>query len=397
MSEITVDGLAERVATEIPKFFRDGIDQVVMGEGEYIRAGEPQGQIGKIGQAVARSYCRRYGEDPSAARFGNAERIENACRPYLDDLNPGDGPEIEQDVIGGQCAGTFYNVSYLTESKSSDAGNCGEFGNPITRTSLIGGSPVLGPIGQITEKLIPRAAPSTNGDQSFEVQTGSGLRFINLGGATSRRYNLECGNSYRYSDFVAVRSSGDPDTCGNPPPVITQPRPRPDDTGPNFRFNPSPDIDIQVDVEVSPSGDIIFDIGGGPVTVDPFPPEGGGGGDSDPPGDVGESDETGADDADGNGSASGCAGVNQVLGGLKVSIVETPPGARVLSPGIFRGACYIYMGTEGNLDQDFGGSMLRDGQFFLPQKENLTCWEVQANLGFRLRVTPYYKTLEDNG
>jgi len=398
MSEVTPEGLATKIVAEIPNFFRDGFDQLVTGEGEYIRAGEPRGQVGKIGQAVARSYCRQYGANPGAAKFGNAVRIENACRPYLDGIDPDEGPIVKTPFSGGQCP-VLYNVSYQTASRNSLVNFCPEFSGPTTRTSLIPSGAVLGPIGAPTEIILPNAQfGNTNRIQSFEVMTGSGLRFISLGGATERFFHTNCGPGWRLSGFAVTRADGQADNCGSPAPIVTQPGPIADPTGPNFRFNPDTGIDIDVGVDILPDGTINVNVGTGPINVDPFPPGAGpGGSDEDPPGDVGEPDETGAEDADENGNASGCAGENQVIGGLKVAILATPPGARVLSPGIFRGGCYIYMGAEGLLDQDFGGSMLRDGQFFLPQKENLTCWEVQANLGYRLRVTPYYKTLEEDG
>jgi len=192
------------------------------------------------------------------------------------------------------------------------------------------------------------------------------------------------------------------DGCGNIPPVITPPVPGPDPVGPRFRFNPDPSVDIDIGVDINPDGTVDIDVGTGPINVDLFPSEGGGGdsgggGGGSPPGDVGEPDEEGAEDADESGPASGCAGENQVLTGLRVNITRIPASARQFAPGIYRGAGYIYMGVEGNLDQDFGGSMMRDGQLYLPEKDNLTCWEVHANVGYRLRVTPYYKTLDEDG
>jgi hypothetical protein len=84
-----------------------------------------------------------------------------------------------------------------------------------------------------------------------------------------------------------------------------------------------------------------------------------------------------------------------VLVGLKVDVLEAPPFAREFAPGIYRGAAYIYMGGDAGLDQDFAGSMLSDGQFVHAEKDNLTCWRVRANTGFRLRVTPYYREVEE--
>jgi len=379
MADITPGSLLDKVIKEVPNFFKDGIDQLVTGEGEYIRAGEPAGQIAKIGQAVARSYCRQYGADPSAARFGNAARIENSCRPYLDDLDPGEGPAISVPFSGGQCSGTVYRVSGTYRDE-------GTGGNP----SSWGPNNVTGPVTGVVNR------PPTGG--------GAGRRdiWVTSSGGSDVRVFTDAFKSQAGPNVITTITllSGGPDTCGNPPPVVTQPRPIADPTGPSFRFNPSGDVNIDIDVDVLPDGTINVDIGTGPINVDPFPPDsdGGGGGDGDgPPGDVGEADEDGAEDADEDGNASGCAGENQVLGGLKVDITGIPDSARQYAPGIYRGAGYIYMGAEGKLDQDFGGSMMRDGQFYLPEKNNLTCWEVQANLGYRLRVTPHYRTLEEDG
>jgi len=397
MSEITPDGIIDRVVQEIPNFFRDGIDQLVTGEGEYIRAGEPRGTVGTIGQAVARSYCRQYGANPGAAKFGNAARIENACRPYLNDLNPGDGAEIGIPFEGGQCAlnyRAFGNVRY--DLFTGSVGNTVSPVRDVTTEFRLGG-----PIGPVS---FTYNTPGTNGNRQWimNIQTSTGSQVV---GSFLTPLNTDSVSNARFEGTFQL-SGSQPDNCGNPPPEVTQPRPRVDPTGPSFRFNPSGEIDIDLDVDILPDGTINVDIGTGPINVDLFPPDGdgggggdgdgGGGSDEDPPGDVGEEDTEGAEDADEDGNASGCAGENQVLGGLQIAILTIPPGARLYAPGIHRGACYIYMGAEDKLDQDFGGSMIRDGQFFLPEKENLTCWEVQANLGYRLRVTPYYKTLEEN-
>jgi hypothetical protein len=37
---------------------------------------------------------------------------------------------------------------------------------------------------------------------------------------------------------------------------------------------------------------------------------------------------------------------------------------------------------------------LRNGQMLFAPLDNLTCWEVRANVNFLLRVTPYYRALE---
>jgi hypothetical protein len=159
---------------------------------------------------------------------GNPDFVENTTKALrrLAGCDPAEDPEPPPpQFTGGQCVGELYKVSYLTEDRLSRPDNCQEFGNPITRNDLIGGaSPYIGPIGPITEVLTDAVTPGY-GFQTIQVQTGGGLRFINLGGAQSRSYWKECGVSNRYSNFVVVRANGDPDDCGDPPPVYPPPAP----------------------------------------------------------------------------------------------------------------------------------------------------------------------------
>jgi len=370
MSEITPGGILDRVVQELPNFFRDGVDQLVTGEGEYIRAGEPRGTVGKVGQAIARSYCRQYGANPGAARFGNAARIENACRPYLDDQDPGKGAKIGVPFPGGQCA-----VNYLCVYKFNNILTNGQTQVPAIQQSVT----LPGPIGIIYGTELPEWQNIRclfNGGQETFLRTGS--------------CNQGC---YRNIEWVSItRSDGQPDNCGDPPPVVTQPGPIADPSPPPFRFNPSGDINVNVGVDVLPDGTINVNIGGPTFNVDPFPPEGGGGGagpTGPPPGDIG--DAGGASDTGLGGEAEGAAPAGSILVGLKIDILASPPKARQFAPGVFRGAGYIYMGVIGNLDQDYGGSMLKSGQFFFAEKENLTHWQVSANNGYDFRVTPYYR------
>jgi len=374
MSEITPGGILDRVVQELPNFFRDGVDQLVTGEGEYIRAGEPQGTVGKVGQAIARSYCRQYGADPGAAKFGNAARIENACRPYLDDQDPGKGAGIGIPFEGGQCP-DIYQIWW-------DDG---------TGDRAISGS-IQGPLTFVRARLV--------------VPLGSGP-------AGTARYAIEASGAggFVLAEIVGTFSTAAPstrvvnltnavDNCGDPPPVVTQPGPIADPSPPPFRFNPNGDINVNVGVDILPDGTINVGIGGPTVNVDPFGGGGGGdtgGGDADPapppPGDIGSAG--GSADTGAGGEAEGEAPEGSVLVGLKIDILTSPPKARQFATGVFRGACYIYMGVASNLDQDYGGSMLKSGQFFFAEKENLTHWQVSANNGYNHRITPYYREVEE--
>jgi hypothetical protein len=383
MAAITPGGILDRVAQEAPKFFRDGIDQVVSGEGRYLAEGEPQGVVGKIGQAVGRAYCRQYGANPGAAKFGNAVRIENACRPYLNTLNPGDGSEIEVPFDGGQCPGIRYKVSIRWI-----------FDGVPQNPELVG---LLGPLG-------PLNVSGSNG--AFDRSMFAGGRFNlvgeSCGAPTDTTPGIKSlGNVNRPGTVSAsvvsvVACSGSQDNCGNQPPVVRQPRPRTDPTGPQFRFNPGPGVKVDINVDVQANGTINVDIGGPVVNIDLFGGDGGGsggsGGGGAPPGDIGS---PGSPSSPGTGGeSSGEAGPGQVLVGLKIDVLDVPDKANEYSPGVYRGVGYVYMGVPGNLDQDFGGSMVRDGQFLFAERDNLTAWAVRANVGFSLRTTPYYREVE---
>ena len=382
MAALLPPAIAAALAEELPKVFEDALNRARDGGPSTIKDGEPTSIVGQLGQASARSACRRYGANPDSFPSGRVQRIEAACRPYLDGISSGKGPTFRTLFQGGQCPQEYTGNMVITRMDDGFA---------TTSPLLI----ILGPFDV-------RARRVDQNVHAIEINTRK-WRFSGANNFASGAQIWRAYSTVTTLPNVAVRATlaniliqppGAPDNCGNPPPTTEPGAGIPDTTGPTFRFNPSADIDIPITVEINPDGTIDVDIGTGPITIDPFPEGGSGGGGEDAPGDVGEPDEDAAQDADGDGNASGCAGENQTLGGLKIDIVTAPPKANTYSPGIFRGAAYIWMGVEDNLDQDFGGSMLRSGQFFLPEKDNLTCWEVQANIGFKLRVTPYYKTEE---
>jgi len=385
MAEITPGGILDRVAAEVPSFFRDGIDQLVVGEGEYIRSGEPQGTVGKIGQAVARSYCRQYGADPGAAKFGNAARIENACRPYLEDIDSGKGAEIESPLEGGQCSGVPYGARYTFKDNANSAGinYTPGFGQFLPGSTTLYGPVSYGGAVQVSPNFWRFEV------SGFNLDGTPVTRALNQGGSEVQQF-------LRIIEGLSFERLTAGDECGNFPPVVRQPRPIADPTSPPFRFFPGPGLGIDVDVDIQPDGTINIGIGGPTINVDLFPDgEGAGGGGSagPPPGDIG--DAGGSSDTGAGGESDGEAPPGEILVGIKVDVLASPPSARQFAPGIFRGACYIYMGVTGSLDQDYGGSMLKSGQFFFAEKDNLTAWLVSANSGYNFRVTPYYREVQE--
>jgi hypothetical protein len=362
------------------------------GAAQYVKIGTPPSLIPNVGLGIARQACRRYADNPDGVPGPVAAGLERVCRPYLDDIGYGTGPTLDKPFDGGQCPldyfVTFSQIDYNTDgtvasSSSPQLGLRGPLG-PVEHTRS-GCGPVLGPL-----------APEAKGFCAF-MNTGSGRVLVagNGNGGVSMSVTS-----------VALQS-GAADTCGNPPPVVTPPVPPPTPGPVREPFSPTPGTNIDIDVTIGPTGPITFNIGTGPVTIDPFGGGGGGGGDDGnpgidqpgtapssglPPGDIGSPGA--AEDTATTGKANGCAPPNSVLVGVKVNIIASPAYGSEYDPSVRRGACYVYMGTVGNLALEPAGVALRSGQMFFAPLDNLTCWEVDANTGYVLQVIPYYRALE---
>jgi len=110
------------------------------------------------------------------------------------------------------------------------------------------------------------------------------------------------------------------------------------------------------------------------------------------PGSPGGGGDTGV-----GGENEGSADEGEELVGVLVQILTAPLDANRFfnnSALIYRGACYVTMGYPGRLGLDMSGGTLESPQFFHAQQRGLTDYRVRANVGFNLRVTPYYRTLE---
>lgn len=349
----------------------------------YIKDPPLEGLIPNVGVGVARQACRRYADNPDGLPGAVAAGFERVCRPYLDDIGYGAAPTIEKPFEGGQCQ-AVYLVTYTARQG-------GEIGAQATIAAL---GPVQGIRGRISE----------TGARLVELN----CKGVNLGsdtcigvGNSGQGWYLLAGLGSSGPEPVAVIDSLSPcgaDNCGNPPPVFTKPKP-PEAPGPvREPYSPGPGVNIDIDLEIGPQGNITFNIGTGPVVIDPF--GGGGGGDDGggspvsglPPGDIGSPDAPVPTDP--TGKASGCAPANSVLVGVKVNIVASPPYGSQYDPLVRRGVCYVYMGTSTNLGLIPEGVAMRSGQMFFAPLDNLTCWEVNANTGYVLQVIPYYRALE---
>jgi len=386
MAGITLPAVAAAVAEEIPKIFDDAFNRARDGGPSTIKDGNPTSIPGKIGQAAARSACRRYGADPTSFPANRRERIEAACRPYLDDIAPGNGAGIAIPFEGGQCPGAIL----IGEVQGINSVSQVPFSQKFkTRGPLVSAQNAMNgaaPIFQVTSggSVIATALCTGTAPGIGPVQARQ------FGGTRDPNLTIQ-------GVTVTQICPGSLDNCGNPPPVIRQPQPQPDPTPPPFRFNPGPFVDIDVDVDVLPDGTINVNVGGPTFNVDPFSggDDGGDSGGNDPvggPGSPGGSGDTGA-----GGSDEGSADEGEELVGVLVQVLSAPEGANRFfnnSEIVYRGAYYVAMGYPGRLGLDMSGGTAETLQFFHAQQRGLTDHRVRANVGFNLRVTPYYRELE---
>lgn len=358
----------------------------------YIKSPPPTPLVPNIGVGIARQACRRYADSPDGLPSSVAGAFERVCRPYLDDIGYGQGPKLGKPFNGGQCEGSYL----VTATRTTDLS--GTSASTFRARGPIGGVRIR----QVSGTNYDWEVFAKNIVQGFSTcgTVPDGVaRWIRLGGVNSS-------NGQTSTSITSINPCSNPD-CGNPPPVITAPvaptGPRPT----REPYSPAPGTEIDIDVTIGPTGPITFNIGTGPITIDPFGGDGGDGDDGDnpgidqpgtapssglPPGDIGQ--PAAPADTTPGGIASGCAPPNSVLVGIKINIMEPVPDVSQYDPLVFRGACYAYMGTVGNLALNPEGVALRNGQMLFAPLDNLTCWEVRANLGFILRVTPYYRALE---
>lgn len=389
---LTATEIAKKAAEEAKNILGAAPGLAADAASAYVKNGTPSGVIPNVGVAIARQACRRYADNPNGPPSSVAAGLERVCRPYLDNIGYGVGPTLEQPLLGGQCP-VLYNVTFNATGAS---GAC----NPIN----FGTTTVSAGVGPISIRRFHNTAQSA---QSGGLCPGYTANNILIKNASGEQVLVGQGRGIKLNSISVARADGQPDNCGDRPPDVTGPVP-PATPGPTKEpFNPIPGIDIDIDVTLGPTGPITINIGTGPITIDPFGDGDSDGGDGDnpgidqpgtapssglPPGDIGQ--PSAPVDTTPGGVASSCAPPNSVLVGIKINIMEPVPSVNQYDPLVYRGVCYAYMGTVGNLALNPEGVALRNGQMLFAPLDNLTCWEVRANMGFILRVTPYYRALE---
>lgn len=356
-------------------------------------AGAPPGDpLGNFQRRIGRRTCDRWaaGERDGILPFQDSY-YRTLCTPYLGANMPRPSV-IDPTFSGGQCAGVIYSVSG-TFTISAHLCSNGNFVN-TTRGNLASfvGVTLTGPVDSITIENFGTACRG--------IPTGVQCRIIDQGGARNRTFQLNpVQTTFNFQEMriapVLTRVDMLPDDCGNgvptftPAPPVAIPDPTPGPIGGPTGY-PFPNLDVDINAD----GDIVINFGDGepPVVFDPTAPGGFGGGSGRSPGDIG-TPSTPADTGSGGESEDEAPG-GSVLSALKINLLDVPLAAREYAPGIYRAVCYIYMGTIDGMDQDFAGSMCADGQIVFPELDNLTNWKVVANVGYNLRITPFYREAE---
>lgn len=291
----------------------------------------PGGAVASVAQAIARQSCRRYADDPSGLAESFSVNMEVACRPYLDNIGYGQGPQLKKPFEGGQCAGVAYR---LQGTLTWDVLICSTGGvvanSEPASTEII----FIGPIVSITPRYFD---PGACGNRSFTFdvvhdggnQTSTAFFKTN---ATNRSFNAKFSGS-------ALDATGVGGPCGSPPPELIDPVPPPTPGPDTEPYNPGPDIDIDITVNLTPDSLIEVNLGLGPVLINPFGGGGDGGGgepgldpDTSPP-----APEPGPELPGGNGGFGGDDGFGPPPAGRRwvgccITITDTPQNASAI-PG----------------------------------------------------------------
>jgi hypothetical protein len=372
--------LANWTADQTLGLFRDAFNASRQDGATFIHTGSPTSLVGRLNQATARQACRRWARKLDTLPADKNAAYDTACRPYLESIGeyPGTGI-IRQDFRGGQCPG----VGYIVTMQGNNA--CpGGTTSTLSRNGPLGGFVIGNAPGNDCQGN-PGRRPGILVDGQF---VGGSLTAIRQADAASWRV------------VSVTRVDGQPDNCGNPPITVTPPPPVTTPLPP-IRVRPDVNIDVTIDVDIGPDGSIDIDFNPEfelepDVTIDPFGGDGGGSGGTPtaPPGDRGN---PGDDFDSGEETPEGEAPPGQVLTGVlidAISIADFVNKTELPSATVYRGVCYVLMGGEPGVDLQPEGSTVVFPQFF-EAPENSTKWRVYANVGYRLRVTPYYREVEE--
>lgn len=334
---------------------------------QFLAAPPPGDPFGDWQHKAGRAVCDRWARGDRATIFpGRDVYYRNLCEPYLGADTPG-SPTFGPPFEGGQCPGVRYTFVWdvfegpnlVFSDQSSD---------------------LIGPL------RLDTTVPPADVNLCQNSSVGPYAVWVMRGASAAVSMSTGCGIRVVVKDvfptFGGPNNCGDPESLFDPGDSEPSPDPNPGPVGGPTGF-PFPGFDVTI----NPDGTITVDFGDGlgPVTIDPGidpTPTGR------PPGDVGEPADPVGTGAGGDGSGEAPDG--SFIGALKIAIVSAPDDARRYTDTVYRAACYIYFGTVEGLELDPSGAMLQDGQLVLPPQEGLTRWQVNANSGYNLSITPYY-------
>lgn len=308
------------------------------------------------------------------------------CKPYWDSQSY-DPPVEAPPFFGGQCAGSEYRPLGTYTNTNAAAGPTG-IRNWRLNTTVVG--PISG--------FVPAGTPTgtswgflsaSNGGAPFgnAVDTGNGKPIFGPNNTSGPSVMRSAGAP----TITDVGLQFGPDNCGSPPAAL-----EPGDSPP-----PTPVFGPGEGPGVGPNGKPFFTVpdipspitGGEPVGIGDQPEGSPGGPGTPPPGPPGGTEGNPVDTGAG-GEGDGESEEDEELVGLRIDILSTPPNAPQYGDGLYRAVCFVFVGNENGLDLDPAGSSMRSGQMVLAERPRLTKWLVSANVGFNLRVTPYYRKIE---
>lgn len=358
----------------------------------FVAGDEVRSPIATAVRSITRFNCRRWAR-ADKSNFSTSANLANAniCGLYLDGLgeNPSEG-EIAPPFTGGQCAGIPYGARYSW--RSSPGGSAINY-TPAFGQFFLGNKTLYGPISVIG--IVPvgdglfcgipgQGSYRANG---FDIDGNPIVVALNLGGSPCRPLAAIIVEGLGFERLTAGSECGNPESDITTPPAITGAPALP----PGIEINLPGFGPVDVSVTLNPDGTFkvcveqlqtCFDIDLGAGTDAPT-----GGADREP-GDIGEPGES--EDTGAGGEDEGEAGEGEVLTGLRLQIIDSPPTAKLFTGDVFRGVGYAYMGVPGNLALHFGAATMTNDQFIFAEKDNLTAWLFRANPGYNIRVTPYY-------
>ena len=385
------------VSWQLMRRVLDLADKTAETLGPFIEGDRPDDPILGPYHDYTRWVCDSYANIPAwatgvvgtgaASWLGLERSIGQTCRPYL-----GAGaPTTDPPFTGGQCP-VQYQANYTsTRIRISD----GSTTTQTNYTSLFFGPSGLTPLGPVQTAM---TRYEWSGNVHFYIDFDNGRWYANLFGSRDRTLGTY---EYQVSNVVLYRLDGLPDNCGDPPVDGPTKSPfAPTDPGPNPPGGGQPPT-------WTPRGPVFhpgpikspFNEPDSPVPpIDPWNPRGGG--PDDPfygpghpkPGDPGEPG-TPEETTDG-GDAEGEVPDGHELVSLLIEVTHSPYGARKYCGVYYRAVCWVFMGNEEGMDMDYAGSMMGESQLVLAETSGLTHWRVRANLGYRVRVTPFSREVE---